>query len=97
MSNPRYSNGARRRAIRKRLLASCDTCAICGQRIDKSLKTPDPMSPEVDEIIPVSKGGDPLDISNCRLVHRICNQRRGNKPASLSPRQLPPIPHSRPW
>ena len=96
MTNPRYANGARRRAIRARLMAAQDVCAICGQGIDKSLKTPHPMSPEVDEIVPVSKGGDPLDISNCRLVHRICNQRRGNK-ADHEPSQSPPVPHSRDW
>ena len=39
---------------------------------------PDPMRPEVDEIVPVSKGGSPYAWGNVRLVHRICNQRRGN-------------------
>lgn len=32
----------------------------------------DPASPEVDEVIPVSKGGDPFDRKNCRLAHRLC-------------------------
>lgn len=39
---------------------------------------PHPMRAEVDEIIPVSLGGSPYERSNCRLTHRICNQRRGN-------------------
>lgn len=39
---------------------------------------PHPMRPEVDEIVPVSLGGNPLERSNVRLAHRICNQRRGN-------------------
>lgn len=95
MSNPRYSNGARRRAIRARLLATQDICAICGRPIDKSLKTPHPLSPEVDEIVPVSKGGDPLDMRNCRLVHRICNQKRGNK--ACVPASIPVTEHSRDW
>lgn len=98
-SRSRYAdNGSRRRKIRARLLASTDTCAICGKPIDKSLKTPHPYSAEVDEIIPVSKGGDPLDIRNCQLVHRICNQRKGNKlnysPGSPAPG---PIACSRKW
>ena len=38
------------------------------------------MSFEVDEIVPVSLGGDPLDFANVAAAHRICNQRRGNKP-----------------
>lgn len=36
------------------------------------------MSFEVDEIIPVSKGGDPLLFENTQPAHRICNQRKGN-------------------
>ena len=78
-SNPRYANGAARRALRDRALAAYDHCAICGAPIDKSLKTPHPLSAEVDEIIPVSRGGSPLDWNNIQLTHRICNQRKGNK------------------
>lgn len=37
------------------------------------------MSYELDEIIPVSRGGDPLDIDNVAPAHRCCNQRKGNK------------------
>ena len=82
-SNPRYANGHRRRELRKRVLASESVCAweFCewpGVPIDKSLPANDPLAGEVDEIVPVSKGGDPLKRSNVRLLHRICNQRRGN-------------------
>ena len=37
------------------------------------------MSFEVDEIIPVSLGGDELDFDNVQPAHRICNERKGNK------------------
>ena len=37
------------------------------------------MSYELDEIIPVSRGGDPFDPDNVQPAHRICNERRGNK------------------
>jgi 5-methylcytosine-specific restriction endonuclease McrA len=55
-----------------------------------------PESPEVDEIIPVSKGGDPYDRKNCRLTHRLCNQQRGNgdRPMKLSE---PTLKTSRKW
>ena len=81
--NPRYANGHRRRELRKRVLASEDVCAweFCpwpGEQIDKALPAGDPKAPEVDEIIPVSKGGDPLTRANTRLLHRWCNQQRGN-------------------
>lgn len=42
--------------------------------------TPHPQRGEVDEVIPVSLGGSPTDRKNCHLAHRLCNQRRGNKP-----------------
>ena len=78
-NNPRRTNGWRRDQLRRRVLAAYDTCAICGQPIDKTLRTPHPMSPEVDELIPVSRGGDPLSFTNCRLVHRRCNRLKSNK------------------
>ena len=78
VNNPRRSNGAKRNAIRATLKARREPCAICGQPIDydKPHDPADPYSFEVDEIIPVSMGGNPLDISNCRAVHRYCNQHR---------------------
>lgn len=39
---------------------------------------PHPMSFVVDEIVPVSRGGDPLDPANTRPAHWICNARRGD-------------------
>lgn len=69
MSNPRRANGHRRDQVRRRVLAEESDCWLCGQPVDKTLKTPHPGSPEVDEVIPVSKGGDPFDRRNCRLSH----------------------------
>lgn len=94
--NPRRSNGARRTALRKRVAAMGMPCALCGQAIDYSLPAGDPMSYELDEIIPVSRGGDPFDIDNVQPSHRICNQRKGNRMSSdLSPAE--PLVHSRVW
>ena len=64
---------------RKRIIASQDICAICGQPVDKTLKYPHPMSATVDHIIPVSKGGHPSDIDNLQLAHFRCNRLKGNK------------------
>jgi len=56
------------------------------------------MAPEVDEIIPVSLGGDPLRWANVQLCHRICNQRRGNKLDYVHPSVATPTPTtSRVW
>lgn len=59
---------------------------------------PDPWRGEVDEIIPVSRGGSPFDRSNCHLAHRICNLRRGNKPVdSPKVQAMEPLVTSRKW
>ncbi|TCD53838.1 endonuclease [Alloscardovia theropitheci] len=84
----RYRNGNRRRKLRARVIAAYDTCWICGKPIDKSLKTPHPMSPEVDEIIPVSRGGSPFDWNNCRLAHRICNEIKSNHTVTYARNKL---------
>ena len=97
-TNPRYSNGARRRSIRARWRAIGDPCHICGKPIDYSLgmvtdprtgrRKPHPMSFVVDEIVPVSHGGDPLDFANTRPAHWICNARRGDGTRRAKPQQL---------
>lgn len=74
--------GAHRAALqknKKRLLATSDVCAICGQPIDKSLKYPDTMAASVDHIVPVSKNGHPSAIENLQLVHWICNRKKSDK------------------
>lgn len=80
--NPRRANGHRRDELRRWLKAQGLPCHICGMVIDYSLPAGDPMSFEVDEIVPVSKGGSPFEKENVAPAHRICNQRRGNKPIS---------------
>lgn len=76
--NPRNRNGARRRAARAAVLATEDTCALCGGWVNKALHYLDDGAPEVDELVPVSLGGSPYDRANLRLAHRGCNRRRGN-------------------
>ena len=64
-SNPRKTNGHRRRQIIARVLAAYNTCHLCGRPVDKTLPAGLPGSPEVDELIPVSKGGSPYQFTNC--------------------------------
>lgn len=104
--NPRNANGAARRRIKERWRSIGDPCAICGRPIDYSLgmvtdertgkRKPHPMSMAVDEIVPVSMGGDPLDFSNTRPTHWVCNARRGNGTRSQAPtRDALPQPFER--
>ncbi|MBQ9022227.1 MAG: HNH endonuclease [Eggerthellaceae bacterium] len=91
-SNPRYANYKAREGvrakIRRRVLAG-EPCALCGKPIDLSApqtfidpkdgkRKRSPWSLEVDEIVPISLGGSPIDERNCQPAHRICNQRKGN-------------------
>lgn len=56
------------------------------------------MSFEVDEIVPVSLGGSPVDRGNVAAAHRICNQKRGNRPLGEARRSRDlPCPTSQEW
>ena len=68
------ANGHRRRQLRARVLAEEETCALCGEWVDKSLHHLDPMAPVVDEDVPRSRGGSPYHRANCHLMHRVCNR-----------------------
>ena len=63
---------------KKRIYATQTICGICGRPVDFSLKYPHPLSPTIDHILPVSKGGHPSDIDNLQLAHRCCNRRIHN-------------------
>ena len=77
--NPRRTNGTRRNQLIKRALATYTTCHLCGKPIDPTLRgTTHPQAPELDEIIPVSKGGNPYQWDNIRLAHKHCNRQRSN-------------------
>ena len=71
-TNPRRTNGNLRNKIRARVLREETHCWLCSRPVDTKLPHGLPESPEVDEVIPVSKGGDPYDRKNCRLAHRLC-------------------------
>jgi 5-methylcytosine-specific restriction endonuclease McrA len=62
-----------------------DKCYICGTimyfpeitgKIDKTQRY---RLATIDHLIPISKGGDPLDIGNMRLACQPCNREKGNK------------------
>lgn len=75
--NPRRRSG--RDALVRRVKALGEPCWICGLPIDAALPAGHPLAFELDELVPVSKGGSPVDFENCRGAHRCCNQWRGNR------------------
>lgn len=86
---------------KKRILKTQRTCGICGRPVDMDLPYGDPLSPVIDHIIPIAKGGHPSDISNLQLAHWSCNRQKsdklfknGNESKVLGNRVLP---QSRKW
>ena len=71
-----------RRAVfehnKKIILATQSVCAICGQPVNKSLKSPHPLSATVDHIIPCNRGGSD-DLDNLQLAHRRCNRLKSDR------------------
>ena len=64
---------------KKRIYASQSTCGICGGPVDFRLKYPHPLSPCIDHIIPIAKGGHPSDIENLQLAHWTCNRQKSDR------------------
>lgn len=78
------------RLARKRALASKDpVCAICHKYIDVQLPMTDPntglrnpLSVEIDHIVPRSRGGALYDLDNLQLSHSKCNRKKGARMSS---------------
>lgn len=64
---------------RKKIYATQTVCGICGRPVDFSIRPPEPLSPTIDHIIPISKGGHPSDLANLQLAHRCCNRQKSDK------------------
>jgi len=47
-------------------------CGICGQKINRRLKYPNPRSKSIDHIVPISQGGADAPI-NLQAAHLRCN------------------------
>ena len=64
---------------KKKIFKTQNVCGICGKPVDMKLKHPHPMSPVIDHIIPINKGGHPSDIKNLQLAHWTCNRQKSDK------------------
>ena len=64
---------------KRKIYATQTVCGICGRPVDFSLKYPHPLSPCIDHIIPVAKGGHPSDLENLQLAHWTCNRQKSDK------------------
>ncbi len=89
-------------AAKKKIYATQTHCAICGREVDFQLKYPHPLSPSIDHIIPVSRGGHPSDIANLQLAHWTCNRQKSDKllmevGGSSGPSSNRDLPHACDW
>jgi hypothetical protein len=57
-------------------------CGICGLKIDKKLKWPNPLSISHDHILPLSKGGDHT-YGNIQPAHLRCNLSKNNRISNM--------------
>ena len=53
-------------------------CGICGKQVDYYISSPDPLSPTMDHIRPIARGGKHSE-KNLQLAHRRCNSKKGAK------------------
>lgn len=86
----RRDNYQRRRALKKAAetgdpvrrddIAARDgyRCGLCAKRVDMTKPWPHPLSPSLDHIIPLTRGGA-HDPSNVQLAHLRCNTAKGNR------------------
>lgn len=75
----RKANPSRRESLRRYVIAQGRRCWICGCPIDYRLPAGNPECCEIDELVPVSLGGDPYSRSNCVATHRCCNNWRSTR------------------
>ena len=64
---------------KKKIMLTQKVCGICGHPVEFGRKYPHPLSPCIDHIIPIAKGGHPSDIANLQLAHWTCNRQKSDK------------------
>jgi predicted nucleic acid-binding Zn ribbon protein len=65
-------------------MAHGDICYLCDEKINFRLRFPNPKSPSLDHVIPLSRGGTHT-LDNAAMVHYVCNQKKGVKAAPKPP------------
>lgn len=51
-------------------------CQLCLLPVDSEVQWPDPMSPSLDHVVPLSRGGGHV-LENVQLAHLVCNMQKG--------------------
>ncbi|MFI7429803.1 HNH endonuclease [Micromonospora sp. NPDC049836] len=66
------------RRLRATIARGRPPCHLCGEPINYDLPHTDPMSFELDHIVPLARGGAD-HISNAAASHRACNRTKGDR------------------
>lgn len=74
----------RRDRHRRRIAQGNPPCALCGEAIDFTLRSPHPDSYEADHIVPIAQGGAD-SVENLQASHRRCNRAAGDKRTRTRP------------
>lgn len=85
----RRANHHKRRALKLKLPADAIrptevyerdgwVCSLCDLPVDRNIAWPDPMSPSLDHVVPLSRGGHHV-LENVALAHLECNTQKGNR------------------
>jgi 5-methylcytosine-specific restriction endonuclease McrA len=61
-----------------------DDCYLCGEPIDFRLKWPHPLSPSLDHVVPLARGGKHT-LDNVAMTNLACNLRKHVRPAASPP------------
>lgn len=59
------------------------TCQLCGDPLDMTATKRAPLSPSIDHIVPLTRGGAHT-YANVQAAHLYCNVSKGNREAPLS-------------
>lgn len=51
-------------------------CGICGEDVDRTLRHPSLLSPSIDHVLPISRGGTDMK-ANVQITHLRCNLSKG--------------------
>ena len=78
----RYSNGSKRRKLRRRYELSGEPCHLCGYPIPNDVPHMDMQQLVLDELELFRDGGSATDPDNVRPAHRCCNGGRGTQPVT---------------
>ena len=64
--------------LRRVMIPAASLWALCGRPLIHDAPPRSKWTPTLDHIVPLSRGGDPYDTANLRVVHYGCNASRGN-------------------